>query len=182
VAWVLSLSEAAKSPLEVLDSLTNAAWLPEKEREPIYLRRIELARLAAARATRPDDYATYRLSEMQQALVLFYLGEHEDAKMLARVSSGTVAPVEATLVGGFNHDAAAGPFAQFSGLIDRVGAGGDATRAQGQEAAGNGNTPAFFSGDLAGLSRTFAAMQSERVVERRDGPVVRQTVTYVWQH
>jgi hypothetical protein len=41
---------------------------------------------------------------------------------------------------------------------------------------------AFFSGDLAGLSRTFAAMQNERVVERRDGPVVRQTVTYVWQH
>ena len=68
--------------------------------------------------------------------------------------------------------------AQFWGLIDRVGAGGDATRAQGQEAAGNGNTPAFFSGDLAGLSRTFAAMQSERVVERQDGPVVRQTVTY----
>jgi len=44
-----------------------------------------------------------------------------------------------------------------------------------------GNAPAFFSGNLAGLSGTFAAMQSERVVERRDGAVTRQTVTYAWR-
>jgi hypothetical protein len=106
-------------------------------------------------------------------------------QMLARVSQPTAAPIAATFVGGFDHQAAAAPFARLSSLIDRVDAS-EATGAPGPPPNGNapadGNAPPFFSGDLAGLSRTLAAMRSERVVERRDGPVVRQTVTYVWQH
>jgi tetratricopeptide (TPR) repeat protein len=80
IAWILSLSQAAKSPLEVVESVANAAWLPEKEREPIYLRRIELARVAAAQATQTDDYAVSRLNELQQSLVLFYLSAGQDVK------------------------------------------------------------------------------------------------------
>ena len=92
-------------------------------------------------------------------------------------SAGTAGGSPATLVAGFDRDAVAGPFARLSGLIDRVDAGGGA-RQVGETA---GNAPAFFSGNLAGLSGTFAAMQSERVVERRDGAVTRQTVTYAWR-
>jgi hypothetical protein len=83
----------------------------------------------------------------------------------------------AMLVAGFDHDAAAGPFARFSGLIDGVNRTGEPTRMR----MGNGNQPLFFSGNVLSLSRTFAAMKSERVVERQDGPVTRQTVTYAWQ-
>ncbi|HEX9199069.1 MAG TPA: hypothetical protein VF865_05885, partial [Acidobacteriaceae bacterium] len=106
----------------------------------------------------------------------------DDAKlmetMLARTRPVTAASVEATSVGGFNHEAAAVPFARLSALIDRVDTSTAQTSANQAEA---GNTPAFFSGNLAGMSRAFTAMRSERVVERRDGPVVRQTVTYAWQ-
>jgi len=104
IEWILSLSQAAKSPLEVVDSVANAAWLPEKEREPIYLRRIELARVAAAQATQPDDYAISRLNELEQSLVLFYLGEHEDAKArdaldaIPQAKRGTAALAQARLV------------------------------------------------------------------------------------
>jgi hypothetical protein len=102
--------------------------------------------------------------------------------MLARVPVRAAPPLQATLVGGFDHEAAAAPFARLSALIDRVDANDGATQAQDAGTSADGKAPAYFSGDMAGLSQTFAAMRSERVVERRDGPVMRQTVTYVWQH
>ncbi len=92
IAWILTLSQSAKSPLEVVDSVANAAWLPEKERESIYLRRIELARVAAAQATKSGDYAVSRLHDLQQSLVLFYLSQREDAK--ARAALDAIPPAE----------------------------------------------------------------------------------------
>jgi hypothetical protein len=101
--------------------------------------------------------------------------------MLARVRPQAV-PVEARLVAGFDLDAVAGPFAQLSALLDRADAGTDSGSAQAPgRAPTDRNPPAFFSGDLAGLSGMFAALQSERVVERWDGTVVHQTVTYAWR-
>lgn len=47
-------------------------------------------------------------------------------------------------------------------------------------ATADGETPAFFSGNVASLSRVFAGVQSERVEERDAGATVRQTVTYQW--
>jgi hypothetical protein len=44
----------------------------------------------------------------------------------------------------------------------------------------NGNTPAFFSGNMASLSRVFSKVQSERIEERDQGARVMQTVTYQW--
>jgi hypothetical protein len=101
--------------------------------------------------------------------------------MLARVPARAPPSLQAMLVGGFNHEAAAAPFARLSALIDRVDANAVATQAPATDASADGKAPAYFSGDMAGLSKTFAAMRSERVVERRDGPAMRQTVTYVWQ-
>ena len=108
LAWVLSLSEAANSPrgvLDVLNSLVNVAWLPVKDREPIYLRRIELARMQAQAANRPDDALTQGDVEgMQEALVLFYVEQREDAKARAALDAiaparrGSAALVEARLV------------------------------------------------------------------------------------
>jgi hypothetical protein len=101
--------------------------------------------------------------------------------MLARVPARAVPPLEATLVGGFDHEVAAAPFARLSALIDRVETSGAAAQVPVSGASADGKIPAYFAGDLAGLSKTFAAMRSERVVERRDGLVMRETVTYVWQ-
>jgi hypothetical protein len=99
--------------------------------------------------------------------------------MLARMGGASAAPVQATLLEGFDHDAVSGGFERVAGLLDRPGAGGGVRRVQTGDA--DAEAPGFFSGNLAGLARTFAAMKSERVVERRDGAVMRQTVTYAWQ-
>jgi hypothetical protein len=101
--------------------------------------------------------------------------------MLARVPDRAAPPLQATLVGGFNHQVAATPFARLSALIDRVDTNGEASQVLAPDASAGGKFPAYFAGDLAGLSKAFAAMRSEQVTERRDGPVMRQTVTYVWQ-
>jgi hypothetical protein len=41
-------------------------------------------------------------------------------------------------------------------------------------------TPAFFSGNVASLSRVFANLESERIEENDRGAKVTQTVTYQW--
>jgi hypothetical protein len=102
MAWVMSLCEAAKSPIDVLDSLADAEWLPLQEREPLYLRRIELQRVAAQASAETlrqgagtdgeardgsGNNAASRLLELQQSLVLFYLGQHEDAKARAALDA-----------------------------------------------------------------------------------------------
>ncbi len=102
--------------------------------------------------------------------------------MLLRLAAGPPSPLRARLVGGFNHQDAAAPFARLSALIDKADTNSAATmQASSPDSSSDGKTPSYFAGDLAGLSRAFAAMRSEQVIERRDGPVIRQTVTYVWQ-
>ena len=49
-------------------------------------------------------------------------------------------------------------------------------------AAASGSQPSFFSQTMRGLGDTFSALESERFIERRDGPLIRRTVTYAWQH
>jgi hypothetical protein len=93
--------------------------------------------------------------------------------MLTRAQAARQAPVQARLVAGFDHAASSAPFARVSGLIDRTGP-------PAQSSPSPGTQPAFFSGNVLTLSQTFAAMKSEHVIERRDGPVMRQTVTYAW--
>jgi hypothetical protein len=59
--------------------------------------------------------------------------------------------------------------------LDRVGHPGPV------DDSPEGQTPAFFTGNIGSLDRTFAAMAEERVEERDLGAKVTQTVTYRWQ-
>jgi hypothetical protein len=87
LTWVLSLADAAKDPLEVVSTIADAAWLPFDQREPVYLRRIALARQQAAKATTPADYTVSQLFQYEEQLVLFYVQRHEDAKAQAALDA-----------------------------------------------------------------------------------------------
>ena len=106
------------------------------------------------------------------------------------------AGVGATLIAGFDLAQERTPFARWTGLVDRTngrtapaqdGAGQDGAGQDGagQDGAGTdgafGGEPGFFSQNMRSLGQAFAAIESERVVERRDGALTRQTVTYAWR-
>jgi len=79
----------------------------------------------------------------------------------------------AELLAGFNHQHERNNFARFANLIDRPnGATPNATGAD--------RVPQFFSGNMASLSSTLAAVSAERIEVRGDAGKVRQTVTYEW--
>ena len=77
----------------------------------------------------------------------------------------------AELLGGFNHAHERDNFTRFTGLVDRPG---------GAKSYGTDRQPQFFSGNMASLSSTLAAISAERVEIHGDGGTVRQTVTYEW--
>jgi hypothetical protein len=73
----------------------------------------------------------------------------------------------------FRHKQEQGNFRRLMAQLDEVGHG-----SAGQE--GSGATPAFFTGNVASLSRVFANVESERIEEIDHGNTVAQTVTYQW--
>ncbi len=80
----------------------------------------------------------------------------------------------ADLLAGFNHQTERANFARFSNVVDRPGASiADATNRRGE--------PQFFSGNMASLSSTLAAVSAERIEVRTDGNKERQTVIYDWK-
>jgi len=76
------------------------------------------------------------------------------------------------LLAGFNHQRERNNFMRFAGLIDRPGGVGYGQNSDRQ--------PQFFSGNMASLSSTLAAVSAEQIEVRGDGNKVRQTVTYEW--
>jgi hypothetical protein len=89
---------------------------------------------------------------------------------------------QATRIAGFNLAQERGSFARWTGLVDRTNADHSVPQeAAGPDAEGNGSEPSFFSQNMRGLGDVFAALESERMVERRDGALTRQTVTYAWR-
>lgn len=78
----------------------------------------------------------------------------------------------------FHHTAERANFVALTSLLDRIGNRG---RSDGQPAGSDGDAPAFFSGNIASLSRVFAQVSEERIDERDLGDHVTQTVTYQWQ-
>ena len=82
--WLLAIATAAPNPAGVLGQFDSAVWLPEAMREPVLLKEIELARIAAASVApaQPGDYdiAAQRLASLQQTLALFYVAQKQDAK------------------------------------------------------------------------------------------------------
>jgi len=80
----------------------------------------------------------------------------------------------ADLLAGFNHQTERANFARFSNLVDRSGASiADAANHRGE--------PQFFSGTMASLSSTLAAVSDEKIEVRTEGNKERQTVTYDWK-
>lgn len=79
----------------------------------------------------------------------------------------------ADLLAGFNHQGERGSFASFSNLVDRPGATVTAAKRRGE--------PQFFSGNVASLSSTLAAVSDEKIEVRTEGNKERQTVTYDWK-
>jgi hypothetical protein len=93
-------------------------------------------------------------------------------KMIAGLDSkATVKP--ARLIAGFDHARERTNFQRFSSIVDRNVAG---------EVFSSGTRePQFFSENMASLSQMFANVSREKIVERRDGDKILQTVTYDWR-
>jgi|GEM_PF-294372 len=84
------------------------------------------------------------------------------------------APSGARTVAGFSHTAERDRFLRLTGLLDHTSSG--------QSTPGAGQTPAFFSKDMGGLSQTFQSLDSETFVETATpSHTVRQTVVYRWK-
>jgi len=58
--WLLSLASAAANPGGVLSQFESVAWLPESMREPVLLKELELARIAAAHEPAPAANGAWR--------------------------------------------------------------------------------------------------------------------------
>jgi tetratricopeptide (TPR) repeat protein len=85
--WLLSLAEASGSEAAVLGECDSAVWLPVAMREPLLLRELELARIAAAHDTAPQpgnyNFAAAELRGLEQKLVLYYVAAKQDARAQA---------------------------------------------------------------------------------------------------
>jgi hypothetical protein len=79
----------------------------------------------------------------------------------------------AALIAGFNHHRERANFTRFTGLIDRPNMIGDSMQNSERQ-------PQFFSGNMASLSTTLAAVSSEKIEVREDGGKLRQSVIYEW--
>lgn len=94
-------------------------------------------------------------------------------------SDAQVRQGQATLIAGFDLAQERASFTRWSSLVDRTNTG---HAAQNGGVDGSGGEPSFFSQNMRSLGNVFAALESERVVERGDGTLTRQTVTYAWRH
>jgi hypothetical protein len=79
----------------------------------------------------------------------------------------------AEFIAGFNHQRERSNFVRFTELIDRP-------RMIGNSMQNAERQPQFFSGNIASLSNTLAAVSSEKIEVREDGDKMRQSVVYEW--
>jgi hypothetical protein len=79
----------------------------------------------------------------------------------------------AELITGFNHRRERANFIRFTALIDRPNTISDSMQNSERQ-------PQFFSGNMASLSTTLAAVSSERIEVREDRGKMRQSVSYEW--
>jgi len=93
-------------------------------------------------------------------------------KMLSRMDIKSNAQ-PAALIAGFDHARESGNFKQFSSIVDR-----NAPRDGYPNAT---REPQFFSENMSSLSHMFDRVSSEKILERKDGNKVLQTVTYDWR-
>lgn len=79
----------------------------------------------------------------------------------------------AEFIAGFNHQRERSNFVRFTGLIDRPRMIGDSMQNAERQ-------PQFFSGNMASLSNTLAAVSSEKIEVSEDQGKMRQSVIYEW--
>jgi hypothetical protein len=79
----------------------------------------------------------------------------------------------AEFIAGFNHRRERANFIRFTSLIDRPNAISDSMQNSERQ-------PQFFSGNMASLSTTLAAVSSEKIEVREDAGKMRQSVSYEW--
>ena len=85
-----------------------------------------------------------------------------------------------TYAAAFDHSPAQqAAFRTITGLLDRAGNSGSQDDGASPPA---GQSPAFFSGNIASLSRVFATVSQETIEEQDHGATVTQTVHYLWAH
>ena len=83
---------------------------------------------------------------------------------------------------GFNHAQESDNFRRISTLVDRANMRGKSGNTDDTTDTNEpGQTPPFFSGNLASLSRVFSGVVSESLVARKTATTVTQTVTYQWR-
>ena len=69
-------------------------------------------------------------------------------------------------------------FRRLSGQLDLAGHRGGS---DGRGPSTDGQPPAFFSGNMAGLARVFSRLETEQIEEKDLGSKITQSVTYRWQ-
>ncbi|HEY5330511.1 MAG TPA: hypothetical protein VIJ79_11540 [Acidobacteriaceae bacterium] len=94
--------------------------------------------------------------------------------ILARRQTPATTPQPATLIAGFRHSQERADFARLTASLAY-------TNVPANPAPNQAQSPDFFAGSIGSLSNAFGALATERLVERRDGPLTRQTVVYTWQ-
>jgi hypothetical protein len=88
--------------------------------------------------------------------------------LTATLQSKASPPAQAvTYAAGFHHDRERQGFYEWSTLV-------------GRSSAASAEGPDFFSRNISSLSRTFARVSSEEIVQRRSRDRIQQTVTYRW--
>jgi hypothetical protein len=90
-----------------------------------------------------------------------------------RSLGGQSAKGDATLIAGFDTKEEHAAYARWTGFVNRNNAS--------PSTDGGNDQPNFFSQDMRSLTDVFAALESERVVERRERALTRQTVIYAWR-
>lgn len=114
-------------------------------------------------------------------------------EMLAAGSKGAseygAEAARATMIAGVDLTQERSAFARWTKLVDSStggqaapGAGQTGQTEQAEQADGSPHEPAFFSENIRSLADAFAALDKEKIVERRDGTLTRQVVTYTWRH
>jgi len=105
------------------------------------------------------------------------------SEILARRGTAAPAPQPASYIGAFRHTQERPGFRRLSASLAHAASPKRAGPSDDDAAPVNevvGEVPDFFAGSVGSLSDSFRALATERIVERRDGPLTRQTVVYTW--
>jgi hypothetical protein len=128
-----------------------------------------------------DEFVLDGVSPLAFAITGRYCIVSDDAELLSAMmqraaTAKTSEPDTLVMLGGFNHEAERENFVRATQLIDGASASANADAVNGE-----GQSPQFFSHDLASLSHAFAAMQQEEVSAWWKNGALHQTVRYEWK-